>query len=117
MEKRKNILVTGGAGFIGRHLTDELLKNPENNVLVIDDLSTGTENTIKHNYANPHFKFIRADIRNYAKMKKVCKNMDEIYHLAVQCVRMSIFNPDLVHEVNATGTLNMLKASLENKVT
>jgi len=113
---KKNILVTGGAGFIGSNLVDEILKNPSNRVIALDDLSTGTEETIKHNYSNPNFKFIKSDIRNYQDMKKICKGIDKVYHLAVQCVRMSLFNPDLVHEVNATGTLNMLKVSLENKV-
>lgn len=109
-----NILVTGGAGFIGSNLVDELVK--ENNVTVIDDLSTGTEDTIKHHYNKSNFKFIKADIRNYQQMEDSCKNIDQIYHLAVQCVRMSIYDPDTVHEVNATGTLNMLKSALKNKV-
>jgi len=113
----KNILVTGGAGFIGSNLVDELLKNPKNKIFVVDDLSTGTEDTIKHNYSNPNFKFIKADIRDYEKMENViCRGIDCIYHLAVQCVRMSIYDPDIVHEVNATGTLNMLKAALKNRV-
>jgi len=113
----KNILVTGGAGFIGSNLVDELLKNQDNNVIVVDDLSTGTEDTIKHHYSNPNFKFIKADIRDFKEMEDVaCRGIDCIYHLAVQCVRMSIYDPDTVHEVNATGTLNMLKAALKNRV-
>lgn len=112
----QNILVTGGAGFIGSNLVDELMKNPENQVIVVDDLSTGTEENINHHLQNPNFKFIRADVRNYHKMESICKNVELIYHLAVQCVRMSIFNPDYVHEVNATGTLNMLKAAYKNNV-
>lgn len=112
----KKILVTGGAGFIGSNLVDELLKNPNNQVTVVDDLSTGTMETIFHNFNNFNFRFIQADIRNFPVMEKICNGIDIIYHLAVQCVRISIFNPDLVHEVNVTGTLNMLKAALENNV-
>ncbi|MEK6760751.1 MAG: SDR family NAD(P)-dependent oxidoreductase [Nanoarchaeota archaeon] len=112
----KNILVTGGAGFIGSNLVDELMKNPENNVVVVDDLSTGTEETIMHHFSNPKFKFLNSDIRDYPRMEAACMGIDCIYHLAVQCVRMSIFNPDLVHEVNTKGTLNMLKATLKNNV-
>ncbi len=112
----KKILVTGGCGFIGSNLVDELLKNLNNEVIVVDDLSTGTEDTIKHHYSNPNFKFVKVDIRNYPQMENICRDVDYIYHLAVQCVRMSIFNPDLVHEVNATGTLNMLKSALKNKI-
>jgi len=115
MGDQKRVLVTGGAGFIGSNLVDKLVEQG-NKVTVIDDLSTGTEETIKHHYANKNFKFIKADIRDYKKMFAVCKNQNQIYHLAVQCVRMSIFDPDMVHEVNATGTLNMLKAALKNKV-
>ena len=57
-----NVLVTGGAGFIGSNLIDELVKDSNNNVTVIDDLSTGTEDTIRHHYNKSNFKFIKADI-------------------------------------------------------
>lgn len=112
--KRKTILVTGGAGFIGSHLVDELIK--KNKVIVVDNLTSGSEDTIKHHYSNPNFRFIKSDIVNYSQMEDICKGIDIIYHLAVQCVRLSIYDPDIVHLVNTTGTLNMCKASLKNKV-
>ncbi len=108
------VLVTGGAGFIGSNLVDELIKN--NSVIVVDDESTGSRNILRHHFGKPNFKFVKADIRNYRQMEKVGRGVDQIYHLAVQCVRMSIYDPDTVHEVNATGTLNMCKVALKNKI-
>ena len=109
------VIVTGGAGFIGSHLVDELLKRGDE-VIVVDDLSTGSKEKIKHNFLNHKFKFVQADIRDFDKMKEVCQGVDRIYHLAVQCVRMSLYDPDTVHDVNATGTLIMLKAARECNV-
>jgi UDP-glucose 4-epimerase len=109
------VIVTGGAGFIGSHLVDELLKRGDE-VLVIDNLSNGSKKKIEHNFSNPHFSFVEADIRDAQRMKELCQGIDRVYHLAVQCIRLSINNPDLVHEVNATGTLNMLKAAQANNV-
>jgi len=108
------VLVTGGAGFIGSNLVDELVKR--NEVIVIDNLSTGHESAISQHYGKRNFKFIRADIRDYKKMEDACKGVEQIYHLAVQCLRVSLYDPDIVHEVNVTGTLNMCKAALKNRV-
>lgn len=105
-------IVTGGAGFIGSNLVRLLLKK-NFKVLVIDDFSVGKlENLPKAK----DLEIIKADVRNFEKMKKLIKNVDIVFHLAVQCVRKSINNPFLVHDVNALGTLNILEASRINKI-
>jgi len=111
-----NILVTGGAGFIGSNLVHELIKDANNNLTVIDNYSTGKRSNIEELESTGRLKIIEADITDKKKMDEVTKDIDIVYHLAVQCVRLSFKNPDLVHEVNATGTLNLLNSSVKNKV-
>ena len=110
----KKILVTGGAGFIGSNLVDVLA--PQNEVTVIDNLSTGSLDNIRHHLDKDAIRFVEADILDLDKMYELTKNIDLIFHLAVQCVRVSLHNPLLVHEVDATGTLNMCIAALKNGV-
>jgi UDP-glucose 4-epimerase len=108
------VLVTGGAGFIGSHLVDELAKN--NHVVILDDFSSGERENIVHHEGKGNVETITGDIRDKDLLFNITKNIDVIYHLAVQCLRVSIKNPDVTHEVNVTGTLNLLKASLENSI-
>lgn len=109
----KKIIVTGGAGFIGSNLVMFLLKKGVK-VTVIDNFSTGkTKNLPKK---NKKLKIIKADIRDKEKIIKIIKNSDALIHMAVQCVRKSINNPIFVHDVNTTGTLNVLEASRINKI-
>ncbi len=111
-------VVTGGAGFIGSHLVGNLL-NKDCNVLVIDDYSSGNlENLSDYNdyVSNGQLRIVEADILNLAKMIELCQGADFVYHLACRNVRLSLCQPTLVHDVNATGTLNMLKAAAKAKV-
>jgi len=107
-------LVTGGAGFIGSHLVEALVTRGEQ-VRVLDDLSTGKE-------ANLHAVRDRIDLLtgSVADSKATCRaadGCDVIYHLAaIPSVAKSVENPRLVHEVCATGTLNVLEAARQAKV-
>jgi UDP-glucose 4-epimerase len=107
----KNILVTGGAGFIGSHLVDALATN--NQVTVVDNLSSGKLENIQSHLERSTFKFVQADITDIKQMRRLARNSQIIFHLAVQCLRVSLFDPYLVHEVNATGTLNLCQAAYE----
>jgi UDP-glucose 4-epimerase len=109
------IIVTGGAGFIGSHLTDELLKRGHE-VIVIDNLINGkTENNAEAS-KNPAFSFEEADILESTVMNSLCRDVDVIYHLACLGVRHSLHSPFENHLVNAEGTLNMLEAARNNNV-
>jgi UDP-glucose 4-epimerase len=110
----KRILVTGGAGFIGSNLVDVLA--PANDVTVVDNLSTGSKENLRNHFEKGTIRFVQADIRDLEKMYELTRGIDVIYHLAVQCIRVSLYDPGLVHEVNATGTLNLCQAAIKNGV-
>lgn len=110
------ILVTGGAGFIGSNLVDALAAAHADELIVVDDFSTGTRSNLEQHRANSRVQIVQADIRNAPQMRELMRGVRVVYHLAVQCIRVSIRDPYLVHEVNATGTLNLLTAALEENV-
>jgi len=104
-------LVTGGAGFIGSHLTDKLIKLGHN-VIVVDNLMLG-----KKEFVNKKATFKKVDIRNFNKLSKAFKGVDAVFHLAADPrLPISIEDPISTHEINVTGTLNVLKACVDNKV-
>lgn len=104
--------MTGGAGFIGSNLV-ELLIERGNEVIVLDDFSTGKQDNLSALSGNPKLKVVRGSILDYEIVKSVMKDVQVVFHMAVQCLRLSFTNPSLVHEVNATGTLNLLRACVE----
>lgn len=110
------ILVTGGAGFIGSNLVDALAEKGAHEILVADDFSTGTRENLAHHASDPRVRVVELDIRDKARVRELMRGVDFVYHLAVQCVRVSIRDPYLVHEVNATATLHLLTAALDENV-
>ncbi|OFY84467.1 MAG: 3-beta hydroxysteroid dehydrogenase [Bacteroidetes bacterium RIFCSPLOWO2_12_FULL_35_15] len=113
--RQLNILITGGAGFIGSHLTDKLL-SLNCNVIVLDNLRNGREANLSEAFKNPNFEFIEGDILDIKMCESATANVDIVYHLACLGVRHSLHSPFENHRVNAEGTLNMLEASRKNKV-
>ncbi len=107
-------LVTGGAGFIGSNIVDELVRQREN-VKVLDDLSSGKKKNLEGVIGK--IEFIEGDIRDFALLKKTLKGCDYVIHqAALRSVPKSMKDPQLYDDVNVTGTLNVLVASHENKV-
>src|SRR3989344_1170867 len=104
-------LVTGGAGFIGSNLVDELIKQG-NQVRVIDNLSTGKKENL-----NPRAEFVLADITNLEEIKPHFAGIDCVFHLAaLPRVQWSIENPIESHNANINGTLNVFLAAKDAKV-
>lgn len=105
------MLVTGGAGFIGSHLVDALLARGDE-VVVLDDLSSGCLDNLKGCAGNPAFRFIRGDIRDEKVVGLALEDVDAVIHeAALISVLLSIENPELVHSVNVGGTARLLEAS------
>ena len=107
-------LVTGGAGFIGSNIAEELLKRG-NSVRVLDNFSTGRRENIK-DFLND-LELIEGDICNYDAVVKSVKGIEVILHeAALPSVPRSIIDPIKSNEVNVNGTLNILKAAKDNGV-
>jgi len=114
--QNSKVLVTGGAGFIGSNLIDELLSN-NNSVVCLDNFSTGKRENIEHNLSNPSFTLIEGDIRILDDCQNACKGVNCVLHqAALGSVPRSINDPITTNEVNVSGFLNMLVAAKDNKV-
>ncbi len=109
-----NYLVTGGAGFIGSHIVDELLRRGEK-VRVLDNLATGKRENLAH--CIDRIEFIEGDIRDLKTCHQACAGVDFVLHqAALGSVPRSIEDPLTSHEVNVTGTVKMLIAARDAKV-
>lgn len=115
LNSRMKILVTGGAGFIGSHLVDELLERG-NQVICLDNLRNGKLDNLAQAQQYDSFTFIQGDILDTQTCQEASKGCDIVYHLACLGVRHSIHSPFENHRVNAEGTLNVLEAAKQNKV-
>ncbi len=112
-----SFLVTGGAGFIGSHITEYLLKNGAKKVRVLDNLVNGFEKNIQPFTQYPAFEFIKGDIRNIDTCNQACNGINYISHqAALGSVPRSINEPVYFNEVNVGGFVNMAKAAVDNKV-
>ena len=119
-----NILVTGGAGFIGSHLVDRLLRSEETNVTVVDDFNDFYEPDIKRanvrdHIGNDRYTLVEGDIRDRQALDRLFekRHFDCIVHLAARAgVRPSLSQPELYSETNINGTLNLLEVARINGV-
>ena len=108
---RKKILVTGGAGFLGSHLCEQLL-NHGYDVICVDNLFTGSKENIIHLMDSPYFDFIRHDITHPLFIE-----VDEIYNLAAQShVAVSFEQPEYTADSDAIGTLRYLATVVTRSV-
>ncbi|MCA1578472.1 MAG: SDR family NAD(P)-dependent oxidoreductase [Acidobacteria bacterium] len=120
----KRVLVTGGAGFIGSHLVDHLLKTDAEQITVVDDFNTFYEPEIKRSNIREHlqdqrYALIETDIRDRAALELIFnqQNFDCVVHLAARAgVRPSLSEPQLYTETNINGTVNLLELARQHNI-
>lgn len=111
--KNNTILVTGGLGFIGSHIVDELID--DNKIIIIDNESTGNIKNLE-NPEHENLKLIKGDL-NEVDLDEILAGVDYIFHLAAMAsVPLSVENPILCNEINVNATVKLLKAAVNNNV-
>ncbi len=112
----KRAVVTGGAGFIGSHLSAELVKRGYH-IIILDNLSTGKMDYIAELVAGENADFHQGSINDFDLLMDIFRDADYVFHLAaVSSVPLSLEDPLACHEVNAAGTLNVLTAARDSDV-
>jgi len=110
-DKKLKMLVTGGAGFIGSHLSDKYARDGHI-VLCQDNFMNGNLMNIRHLLDYRNFKLINGDIRDFDLLEKIMRDVDVVFHLAAQIhVDRSYIEPKLTYDVNVMGTQNILEAA------
>jgi UDP-glucose 4-epimerase len=110
------VVVTGGAGFIGSHLANELVRRGYQ-VTVLDNLSTGKRANIEPLLVNGNVEFVAGSVANLPLLQKLFSGVDYVFHqAAIPSVPRSIKNPKATHNANITGTLNVLLAARDNGI-
>ena len=112
-----SFLVTGGAGFIGSHIAEYLLKNGAGKVRALDNMANGFKTNLDLLQAYNGFEFIEGDIRDIETCRKACEGIQYVSHqAALGSVPRSIKEPYNTNDVNVGGFVNILKAAVENNI-
>jgi UDP-N-acetylglucosamine 4-epimerase len=113
----KSIFITGGAGFIGSHIAHYLVTDNAKFVRVLDDLSSGTYENIRHLEEYDNFEFIQGSITDYDLVLELTDGFDIICHQAAKgSVPKSILEPLNFNDVNVVGFLNILESAKKNNI-
>lgn len=114
-----NILITGGAGYIGSHVAKQILEKTEHNLTILDNLSTGSKTTLQTLKTIRDFDFYELDLKKFDKVNTLLNknNIDAIIHFAASIVvPESVQNPLKYYLNNTINTTNLIKCAMENEV-
>ena len=110
------VLITGGTGLIGSHISDQLIREGVEGLILFDNLSRGKRDNVAHLLAHKGVSFVEGDIRDRALLARVTKDVDVIFHQAAIRITQCAQEPRLALEVLADGTYNVLEAAVDARV-
>ncbi len=116
---KKTILITGGAGYIGSHVAKQLLEESNFNIIILDNLSTGSKKTLETLMAIKDFTFLHVDLKDFKKVEEVFSayKIDTIIHFAASIVvPESVTNPLKYYMNNTVNTTNLIQKAVSNGV-
>jgi UDP-glucose 4-epimerase len=114
--KGKRILVTGGAGLIGSHITDQLLAEDPAEIVILDNFVRGRKENLAQALGDPRVKIVNGDLRDVALVTRVTEGIDVVFHLAALRITQCAEEPRLALEVLVDGTFNVLEAAVKARV-
>jgi len=110
------ILITGGAGCVGSHLTEELLQYNPKKIIIVDNMFRGLQENMKNFASNPVVEFIEGDIRDYDLMDRLISQSDYVYHMAAIRINICAYDPDIASTVMSQATFEIAKLCAKHKV-
>src|SRR5262249_50637279 len=114
--KNTRVLVTGGAGLVGSHIADQLVKEDVAEIIVLDNFTRGSRANLQGPFPKGLLNVVEGDIRDQAIVDKVMKGVDLVFHQAAIRITQCAEDPRLALEVMSTGTFNVLEACVKAKV-
>lgn len=114
--KNSKILVTGGAGFIGSHIVDELIKEEPQEIIVFDNFLRGKKENLKNALTSGRVKIFEGDIKNPSQLKEAMQGVDYVFHEAALWLLECEEKPRDAIETNIIGTFNVCEAAVNAKV-
>ena len=114
--KNSTIMVTGGAGHIGSHIVDELLKEGVKKIVIYDNLSEGRESNLEHIKEKEKLVLFRDDVRDYGDVEEAMKDCDYVFHVASVLLLEAKAKPRKAIDINIIGTYNIIKAALKTGI-
>ncbi|MBD2309432.1 NAD-dependent epimerase/dehydratase family protein, partial [Chroococcidiopsis sp. FACHB-1243] len=114
--QNKRVLITGGAGLVGSHIADLLVKEEVAEIIVLDDFTRGQRQNLAQAQERGHLVIVEGDIRDRQLLADLMQGVDLVFHQAAIRITQCAQEPRLAMEVLANGTFNVLEAAVNAKV-